>query len=371
MNSTTAVPTAPVAAESKRTPLLIDTDVHENLRSKMDLLPYMDDYWQHYMNTYQFDRGPTTPSGWPYTAMLVTRGRAEWTNEDGSVATDIAKFDTDLFKGEGVTHALMNGQFYPSFMKGNFEFATALARAYNDWQFDQWIEKDERLYGSIQVIAQDPKVAAEEIDRVGAHPRAVQVFLPLTHDRQYGEPKYHPIYEAAVRNDLVVSMHHLNSTETLFGYPRYWLEWHTMTAPASAMNQLMSFIANGVFDKFPELKLVLLETGVGWLNWFMWRADSQYKELRMEVPWVKRLPSEHVRDNVRLSTQPMGDTAPRDFAELVEMTDTKGNFMFSSDYPHFDADSINVLDRLPDDLRTAICYENAIATYPRLAGLGS
>jgi uncharacterized protein len=358
-------------AEARTRSLLIDTDVHENLGSKMDLLPYMNDYWQHYMRTYQFDRSPNTPSAWPYTAMLVTRGRAEWTAEDGSIGRDIDALRDHLFVEEGVSHALLNGQFYPGFMAGNYEFATALARAYNDWQIDNWVEKDERLYGSIQIVAHDVQEAVREIDRVAEHPRIVQVFLPLTHDRQYGDPRYHPIFEAAVRNDLVVAMHHLNYTQTLLGYPRYWLEWHTLCAPSAAMNQLMSFIANGVFDKFPTLKLVLLETGVGWLNWFMWRADAQYKELRMEVPWVKRLPSEHVRDNVRLSTQPMGDVKPQDFAELVEMTETQGNFMFSSDYPHFDADSVNVYDRLPEGMRERLCFRNALETYPRLKGLGA
>lgn len=366
--SATAPAHAGDAGTQART-LVIDTDVHENMASKMDLLPHMDDYWRHYMTTYQFDRAPNTPSAWPYAAMLTTRGRAEWTAEDGTIGRTVDQIREHLFDGEGVTHALLNGQFYPSMMTGNYEFAKALARAYNDWQRDNWLEQDERLYGSVQIVAHDVEEAVREIDRVAEHPRVVQVFLPLVHDRQYGEPKYHPIYEAAVRNDLVVAFHHLNYTQTLLGYPRYWLEWHTMCAPSAGMNQLMSLIANGVFDKFPTLKAVILETGVGWLNWFMWRADAQYKELRMEVPWVKRLPSEHVRDNVRLSTQPMGDTTPEHFASLVEMTDTAGVFMFSSDYPHFDADSLNVYDRLPEDLRRRLMYENALETYPRLAGL--
>jgi predicted TIM-barrel fold metal-dependent hydrolase len=65
----------------------------------------------------------------------------------------------------------------------------------------------------------------------------------------------------------------------------------------------------------------------------------------------------------------MGDAKPDEFAALVEMTDTAGCYMFASDYPHFDADSLNVYDRLPDELRRQLSYENALETYPRLAGL--
>ena len=119
--SATETMRAPYEAQTKQ--LLIDTDVHENLASKMDLLPYVDEYWQHYMRTYQFDRSQNTPSAWPYTAMLVTRGRAEWTSEDGTIGRDLDKLRTDLLENEGVTHAILNGQFYPAFMSGNYGFA--------------------------------------------------------------------------------------------------------------------------------------------------------------------------------------------------------------------------------------------------------
>jgi predicted TIM-barrel fold metal-dependent hydrolase len=137
----------------------------------------------------------------------------------------------------------------------------------------------------------------------------------------------------------------------------------------AAASQIMGLICNGIFDRHPDLKVVFLEAGVAWVPWFMWRADAQYRESRMEIPWVKRLPSEHMRDNVRIATQPIGDIKPRDFATLVEMTDSERIFLFSTDYPHYDADSENVLKALPDELRQRIRYRNALETYPRLKHL--
>jgi uncharacterized protein len=352
------------------TQLLIDTDVHEYLRSKEQLLPYLDEYWQHYMRSYHFDKGPSVPSPWPYAAMLPFNGRAEWELEDGSHGTELDALQQHLFVDEKVSHAILNGFLYPSAQVANFELATAVAHAYNDWQIHEWLEKDSRLRGSVQVIAQDPEAAAREIDRVAEHPQIVQVFLPLVADRQYGDPMYRPIFEAALRNDLVVTMHHSTASRTLLGYPRYWIEWHMFAAPHGAMAQLMSLIANGVFDSFPDLKVLLLETGVAWVPWFMGRADAQYRELRLEVPWVKRLPSEHMRDNVRIATQPMGDVTTDQFLRMVEMAESEDMFVFATDYPHFDADTADVvLGRLPEQLQAKIRYKNAIATFPRLRDL--
>jgi predicted TIM-barrel fold metal-dependent hydrolase len=221
----------------------------------------------------------------------------------------------------------------------------------------------------VHIAAQEPQRAALEIDRVAEHPRIVQVILPLVTDKQWGDPFYRPIWEAAVRNNLVVAFHHGMMTSTLLGWPRYYIEWHTMAAPQAAQNQVMSLIVNGTFDKYPELKVVMLEGGVTWVQWLMWRLDAQYKELRANVPWVKRLPSEHIRNNVRASTQPMTEVTPDEFVKLVEMTETQGVYVFSTDYPHFDADSATVLAGLPDELRNRIRYQNALETYPRLKGL--
>ena len=224
------------------------------------------------------------------------------------------------------------------------------------------------------VVAHDAEAAAAEIDRAAAHPQIVQVFLPLVTDTEYGDPRYRPIFEAAIRNDLVVSFHHGSYTRSQLGwdgFPRYFIQWHNTAQIQAAQNQLTSLVCNGVFDRYPDLKAVFLEAGVSWVTPFIWRFDQQYRELRSEIPWVKRLPSEHIRDHVRFATQPMADLTTAHFQQLIEMGGTEQLFMFSSDYPHYDADSPDVVlpRTLPEELRRRIRYQNALETYPRLAGL--
>jgi predicted TIM-barrel fold metal-dependent hydrolase len=157
----------------------------------------------------------------------------------------------------------------------------------------------------------------------------------------------------------------------LDGWPRYFVQWHNTAQIHATQNQVTSLVCNGLFDRYPDLKVVFLESGVGWVTPFLWRFDQQYRELRSEIPWVKRLPSERIADHVRFATQPKGDVTASQFEELIEMGGTERLFMFSSDYPHYDADSPEVaLPRtLPLALRRRIQYQNALETYPRLAGL--
>lgn len=354
---------------------LIDVDVHERMKEKEQLLPYLDPLWQRYIRDYAgLFPGVQAPSEWPYAAPHPGPTRLEWAaSDDAGGGRELHNLQRHLLEGEKVTTAILNGAFYPSSLVGNYEFAGALASAYNDWQIEEWLEKEPRLRGSIHIVAHDPAAAVREIDRAGEHPQMVQVHLPLATDRQYGDPFYRPIFEAAVRNGLALCFHHDRRTKTVLGYPRYYVEWHSMAAPQAAMNQILSLILNGTFDKFPDLRTVFLEAGVAWVPWFMWRVDQQYRELRVEVPWVKRLPSEHMRDCVRVATQPMGDIPTSTFVDLVEQVQAERIYVFSTDYPHYDADSADIVlpGSVPEELRERIRYKNALDTYPRLARLAA
>lgn len=351
--------------------LLIDTDVHEDFTADhRELVPYLDSHWQRYVTGeggvwFGLDTGDRI-----YAMPLAKNGyRADWNLPDGTAGnTDPDAMARHLFEEGGVTHAILNGFFHITRMQTDPEFAVALASAYNDWQIEQWLEKDPRILGSVHVVANQPERAAREIDRVAGHPQIVQVFLANVTNCQYGDPFFRPIYEAAIRNDLVVTLHHGPHSQTAFGFPHYFIEWHTLAAPHLAACQITSLICQGTFDKYPELKVVVLESGVAWVPWLMWRLDQQYRELRSNVPWVTRLPSNHMRDNVRVSTQPLSDVSPKHFEQLVEMTDSDRIFLFASDYPHYDADSAKVVlpGTFSHELRQRIRYQNALETYPRL-----
>jgi predicted TIM-barrel fold metal-dependent hydrolase len=336
---------------------VIDTDIHESLSSWNELLPYLEPHWQRYITDYDF--GPELLH-FPYPKVFMTR------KADYMVAPSLQTMRAELLDKEQVDIGILTGSYYFSALPNNYELTTAVATAYNNWQIDNYLNPEPRLRGSVHVVADDPEAAAREIDRVAEHPQIVQVFLPIVNDRSYGEPRYLPIFEAAARNNLVVTFHLCGRTRVL-NAPRYAVEY-LMMLPITAMTLIANLIVHGVFDKFPELRVVVLENGISWLPSFMMRMDQKYLSLRLEIPWVKRMPSEIMRNQVRISTQPIEDFTKENFIRLLDQVGTDRMLMFATDYPHHDSDSPTTAlpAGLSDDLRSRILHRNAQETYPRL-----
>jgi predicted TIM-barrel fold metal-dependent hydrolase len=94
----------------------------------------------------------------------------------------------------------------------------------------------------------------------------------------------------------------------------------------------------------------------------MWRFDKEWRNLRRLVPWVKRAPSEYMREHVRLSIQPLD--APLDAKSLLQVVDQLGSenmLMYASDYPHRHASEpeATLLRHLTPSLAQKIRSDNA------------
>jgi predicted TIM-barrel fold metal-dependent hydrolase len=128
-------------------------------------------------------------------------------------------------------------------------------------------------------------------------------------------------------------------------------------------------VAEGVFQKFPGLKVVMSESGFTWLpNWF-WRTGKTWRGVRAEVPWVDRAPAEIVADHVRFTLQPV-DAPAKDPAVLQRTLEHIGCdrlLLFSTDYPHWHFDGDDALpDGLAEDTIRKMLIDNPLETYPRL-----
>lgn len=105
-------------------------------------------------------------------------------------------------------------------------------------------------------------------------------------------------------------------------------------------------VTEGVFVTFPTLKFVMVEGGVSWIPPIMWRLDKNWKALRRTVPWLERPPSEYVREHVRLTSQPMEEPEnAQHWKAMLEMLDAAQMVMFSSDFPHWDGDTVDFAAR--------------------------
>ena len=86
-------------------------------------------------------------------------------------------------------------------------FEAAMTTAVNNWLADEFLDRDDRLRGSIVVPVFHPEAAADEIDRLGPDRRFAQVLLPVRSETPWGNVRYRPIHEAASRNRLPIMLH--------------------------------------------------------------------------------------------------------------------------------------------------------------------
>lgn len=145
----------------------------------------------------------------------------------------------------------------------------------------------------------------------------------------------------------------------------FYIEDHTGVSQA-LQNHIASLVYEGVFERFPTLKIVMIEGGFAWLRPLMWRLDECWRRLGEEVPHVQRPPSEYVREHIWISTQPVEEPPdPAYFEQLLDQMDMNDRVMFATDYPHwdFDAPSQALPRGLNAGLREAIMSENARKLY--------
>lgn len=349
----------------------VDVDVHESLSDPTaDLRPYIAQPFRDWL------------SGWPIRVPMIrylhpTRLVVEDALEERSGTSNVlfglnaptAASNYSVLQGKLLDrfrprHAVLTGRFYPSTLQVQPEAATALATAYNDWLVENWLAKDSRLLGSIHVAVHDVEAAAREIDRMAAHPQMVQILLPLASWR-WAKPQYRPILEAAHRNDLRVALHLAGGvTSPTMGDPPLLLEWQ-VTVTQNHMSQLSSLVFHGVFERYADLRVIFLESGFAWLPSLLGRMDYNYQSGRAEVPWVKRLPSEYVKEHCVFSTQPLDVPDAREMVRVVEMLGSDEVLVFGSNYPQFDCDwpTTLLLAELPEAMRSRIMFENATRFY--------
>jgi predicted TIM-barrel fold metal-dependent hydrolase len=343
---------------AKKRYAIVDCDLHHHFPSNAAIAGYLPESPRPAYYT-GGGRGIPHPDG----AFRLDAAAAE----GGVPASDPHVVAHDHLDRHGIDRAILScGSLLGLSAMHDLDRATELATAINDWTIAEWFPADERFLGSITVATSDPQQAAAEIRRVGTEPRMVQVCatgLPCL----MGNTFLHPIYEACAEVGLPFTLHQGGLQPTPSATPTSFVESHTdMCFPA--LPHLVSMVTEGVFVKYPGLTLVLNEFGVAWLPFVMWRLDMEFRAGRDELPWLTRLPSEYIRDHVRFTTQPLEEPAdPKQLVTLLSLVDAQYMLMFSSDYPHWDADNPDtVLRAFPDDWKALIFSENARRTF-RLA----
>ena len=346
---------------------IIDCDIHPKSALE-DLHPYLSNRWWDYLQTYGQRQRHGYVKGFPYpkSQPLASR-RDSWPPGGGLPASDLTFMREQHLDLYGIEWGIMNPLSPTGQGEQNDELSAAMAFACNEDQLERWNKREPRLKASVVIPYENGELARTEIRRrEGDHRFAHVLFLSRTSEL-LGKPRYWPIFEAAVEAGLPVGVHVFGSSGRPMsntGWPSFYIEEITEHS-ASLAASVTSLIVEGVFERFPDLKIVLIEAGFAWLPSLGWRLDQNWKRLKNEVPHLRHAPSEYLRQHFWVSTQPMEETEEPE--HLIDIMDWIGwdKIMFASDYPHWDFDDpfLALPPSLSKDRRDKIYSANAKALY--------
>ena len=318
---------------------IVDCDIHPTMRSNKELFPWLAERWQKHLADYgsqpriPFSTGTQYPKAAPATAR-----RDAWPASGGPPGSDVDFMREQLLDacdiGLGILAPLHGAA-------RNNDLDAAISTAVNEWQIERWVKPEPRLRASVVVTHEDPDLAVEEIARRAGDPNFAQVLIPSKTNELLGRKRYWPIFAACQAANLPLAVH-VNSVgggyaSTGGGWPSYYLQDHHINVH-SFQSQIAGLALEGVFEKFPRLKWVMIEGGFAWLPSLCWRLDKHWALNRHEVPECKRPPSEYIRERLWFTTQPMEE--PEQAEHLRDTLDWIGwdRIMFATDYPHWDYD---------------------------------
>ena len=242
--------------------------------------------------------------------------------------------------------------------------AAAIVRAYNDWAAKFVAQVPDRLVGVGQLDLRDVDAAVAEARR-GVHELGLRGFFVLPEPPLPGvtleRPYYEPLWTALEELDVPLALHNVAGTGLgQLGADRFgdWaLPRIAFAFPLESQMTLFSFLVGGICDRHPGLRVVVLESGAGWLPFWLWWLDELYERyVGLDTPELSASPGELFRRQCFVS-------AEMDEPDLRHTIDALGIdcIVTAADFPHPEGS-------FPDGVRDFLARDDLSDTEKRTIG---
>lgn len=248
--------------------------------------------------------------------------------------------------------------------------AADVARAYNDWLIgDICGQYPDRLKAVATVPLQDVDRAIAELQYAVAKGAVAITIPPVVGDKNLDDPSLRPFFAAAAEADVALGVHSapgmnipLPAAERFTNYAQV----HLLSFPIDQMVAFTALALGGVLDDFPTLRFAFLEAGVGWVPFFLARAEEHREKRGDMLPGMKSAAKDYVERGQCYFSIECEDP----FLEFYVEHFGADSVIFASDYPHWDADFPGTVDemrttasKLGDDVAAKVLGGNALRLY--------
>ncbi len=255
----------------------------------------------------------------------------------------------------------------------DLELQGALCRAYNDWLAEYCKADPSRLVGIALLPLGDVSESIRELERcTNEHGFRGAFFRPNPYaGRNIQSPAYEPFWQCAASLGVPITVHE-GVSDSLPALGRERSEnpalQHLMSHPFEQMAACAGLILHGVLERHPGLRFVFLESGCGWLPYWLERMDGHAETWSHKLDAIRMKPSEYFRRQCFISMDPDDDCAPGVLRDVGSEC-----LVWASDYPHTDhefpgavSSTLKILEAGPPGCAAAVLDSNP----RRLYGLG-
>jgi len=218
------------------------------------------------------------------------------------------------------------------------DLSDAYCRAYNRWIADFCRDSGGRLVPIAHISLGDPAAAARELERAAKDGCKGAFVCPFTITRKpHGHVDHDPVFAAAQDLGIPLAIHPTLEPPAWGVHQRFdnmdWADWFfDLFAAQGVSHAFATMFQYGVFDRFPRLRTVVLESGAGWIGYWLDRGDAIYRRTGLGgTVQLKERPSYYFKRQCYIS----GDPDARSNAPLTKII-AEDRFFWASDYPHPD-----------------------------------
>jgi predicted TIM-barrel fold metal-dependent hydrolase len=256
----------------------------------------------------------------------------------------------------------------------DIELSSAYCRAYNRWVTEFCGNSGGRLVPIAHISFGDPAQAARELERAVLAGCKGAFACPFTITRKpHGHPDHDRIFAVAQDLDVPLAIHPTLEPAAWSVHQRFdgmgWADWYFDLFAAQGVPQAFGTLFQyGVFDRFPRLRVVVLESGAGWIGYWLDRGDAIYRRTALGgTVQLREKPSYYFKRQCYISADP-------DERSIAAMTQLVGNdrFFWASDYPHPDhpgnylEELAGMVDGMTPVARGGVLGENVARAYSLL-----
>jgi predicted TIM-barrel fold metal-dependent hydrolase len=251
-------------------------------------------------------------------------------------------------------------------MHPDSDVEVAVSWAYTRWMMERVMPHEPRIKTMVYLPFNEPDAALRAVEQFAGKPGVVGFMVTSCRYRPVHHNAYMKLYRAIEETGLPLGFHAaFYPHERVMEGMNKFISVHAVGFVLYNLIHMTNWVINGLPERFPNLNVIWIESGLAWIPFLMQRLDNEYLMRTAEAPLLKARPSEYMK-RMYYTTQPLETDNLEALQLTMKMINADSQLLFSSDYPHWDFNLPSTIYDLPflrEDQKRAILGGNALRLF--------